>query len=59
MKIFEAIYNEVCTARLQEATVKQAADAIAKFTKCSIDLGRVDDEALKKSRETLTEYYDV
>ena len=53
MKIFEAIYNEACAVRLEEATVKQVADAIAKFTKCSIDLGRVDDEALKSLERLL------
>lgn len=52
MKIFEAIYNEACAARLQEATAAQVANAIAKFTKSSIELGRVDSGALK-SLETL------
>lgn len=52
MKIFEAIYNEACAARLKEVKVENVANAIAKFTKSSIELGRVDGEALK-SLETL------
>lgn len=52
MKIFEAIYNEACAARLKEAKVEQVANAIAKFTKSSIELGRVDSGALK-SLETI------
>lgn len=52
MKIFEAIYNEACAVRPEEAKVENVANAIAKFTKSSIELGRVDGEALK-SLETL------
>jgi NAD(P)H-dependent FMN reductase len=47
MKIFEAIYNEACAARLQEATVAQVANAIAKFTKSSIAKGGIDSAALQ------------
>ena len=53
MKIFEAIYNEACAARLREAKVEQVADAIAKFTKNSIKLGRVDSDALKSLERLL------
>jgi hypothetical protein len=47
MKIFEAIYNEACAARLQEATVAQVANAIAKFTRSSIAKGGIDRFALQ------------
>jgi hypothetical protein len=48
MKIFEAIYNEACAARLQEAKVEHVANAIAKFTKSSIAMGGIDTEALQR-----------